>query len=803
MNENYNYVSMAYRTRQLKKDLTGYGCIGMEPIQFNSIKRKFSIKKLNKNNIFKNCVKINQNFSENMITALGANTQCIYDVDDSFYENLFAGLVEYEALCQLHDESKSTLGCLLLSYDSACYDLMPDRLIWTFDRKTTHTSLIEFIQNALNINWLDALATLAGIIGMDYENIFYFSTEGSVPEAGAVSSRIPSSISLPCQNSRAICTKLTQVMSPSGKVIGGFIQYRIKEHTLCLPATTIDGVLSIGKCKPPAFFLNQDEIDRNRSATVIFCADIRTAIALNNALKECRRDTGDFVVTGHLGLDLSILPWNYLHGHPVVFVPAPSTVSLASVKAYREYIGGASVESFSVASNLLLHAAPSCNLQSMADELDNVAEAELLRTAVHIDSIERPSVFLQNLVNNARGYEEFVQWGQHIGIFRLDKSMDTSAAHPVSELPPANPAMIPPTAFKLADVTLYHSFRPGNLAILLGAKGAGKTQCALSACHALLAGNIPWPFFEGCLDDVGNIVYVDAETPYDEFCANLKQHHLDMEKGKRFFGLSKFAPELPEFCSSFYLTDRFFRDGLRRYLIEHQCRFVFLDNLTALMGDSVHQGKFAQDVLTWVEELQKSGLCVVLVHHKSEFESASSSSDKARGSQIFTIRARTIIALLSSNEILKNDLGTPAVQEAAKQDGLTVGLRYNASKPAPVLEKKTFWLHLPLGASNWQFLAATGAQGDEITIPAIVETEVKIAPESSLRAFDTGREFLPDERSLLKVLEEGSAKRETIQQKLGFGEDKTRALLNSLIERGVVTKEGQGKATYYTLKSVS
>lgn len=81
MNENYNYVSMTYRTRQLKKELIGYGCIDMEPIQFNSIKRKFSIKKLNKNNIFKNCVKINQNFSENMITALGSsNTQCIYDV---------------------------------------------------------------------------------------------------------------------------------------------------------------------------------------------------------------------------------------------------------------------------------------------------------------------------------------------------------------------------------------------------------------------------------------------------------------------------------------------------------------------------------------------------------------------------------------------------------------------------------------------------------------------------------------------------------------------------------------------------
>lgn len=386
---------------------------------------------------------------------------------------------------------------------------------------------------------------------MDYENIFCFSSKVYAEESYADPLRIPNKINIPYQSDMARRTNLTQIMSPSGNVIGGVVQYHIKEHTLCLPTTTVDGVLSIGKCNPSAFFLNQDEIARNRGATIIFCADIRTAIALNSALKECRRDTGEFIATGHLGTDLSILPWNYLYCHPVVFVPAPSTESLASVKAYREYILGASVERFSVASNFLLHAAPSCDLQSMADELDNVAEAELLRTAVHIDSIERPSVFLRNLVNNARGYEEFILWGQQIGIFRLDKSMDIATAHPVSELPPANPAMIPPVAFKLADVTLYHSFRPGSLAILLGAKGAGKTQCALSACHALLAGNIPWPFFEGCLDDVGNIVYVDAETPYDEFCANLKQHHLDMEKGKRFFGLSKFTPGLPEVCNNF------------------------------------------------------------------------------------------------------------------------------------------------------------------------------------------------------------------------------------------------------------
>lgn len=758
---------------------------------------------------FKNNLKLSLNsFSSKFIQYIGiSNIKNIYGIEFPINTKMFTGLTEWEAQRQLMERRNEKLIKFIHNNDF-CIRCNSTRngIEWTAKSGKCGNSLVQLAQLILvNQSRLDALATLANIVHLNIGNFYHFTSQ-SYPTETNVSSwhNIPEVI--PFHDDKipvATCADRVPVRGYSGQVIGGFVQYRAGEHLLCLPATPVDGFLSIGKCKPTAFFLNQDEIDRNQSATVIFCADIRTAIALDKALKECRRNTEDFVVTGHLGTDLSILPWNYLYAHPVVFVPAPSTASFASVKAYREHILGAYAEGFSVASNLLLHTAPSCDLQSMADELDNVAEAKLLRTAVYINDIERPSIFLRDLANNARGYEKFVQWGQEAGIFRRDKSMDALAsAHPASELPPANQTMMPPTAFQLSDVTLYHSFRPGSLVMLLGAKGAGKTQCALSACHALLAGNIPWPFFAGCLDDVSNIAYVDAETPYDEFCANLKQHHLDMEKGKRFLGLLKFAPELPEFCNSFSLTNQSFRDGLRRYLMEHQCRFVFLDNLTALMGDSVHQGKFAQDVLTWVEELQKSGLCVVLVHHKSEFESASPNSDKARGSQIFTIRARTIIALLSSNDILKSDLGTPAVREAAKQDGLTVGIRYNVSKPAPVLEKKTFWLHLPLGASNWQFLAATDAQDDEITIPDVV-TEVEIAPESPLRAFDTGHEFSPDERSLLKVLEEGSAKREAIQQKLGFGEDKTRALLNSFIERGVVTKEGQGKATYYTLKSAS
>lgn len=220
-------------------------------------------------------------------------------------------------------------------------------------------------------------------------------------------------------------------------------------------------------------------MDRNRSAIIIFCADIRTAIALDNVLKECRRDTGDFVVTGHLGTYLSILPWNYLYGHPVVFVPAPSTESFASVKAYREYILGAYAEGCSVASNLLLHTAPSCDLQDMATQMDIPVEAELFHTTVHIDNIERPSVFLRNLVNNARGYEEFVQWGKNVGIFAVPKQE--------LSLPPKTAAAItffgPDTVnenfqpTKLADVTAEHIF--SGITMLHGPKNVEKVMLCL------------------------------------------------------------------------------------------------------------------------------------------------------------------------------------------------------------------------------------------------------------------------------------------------------------------------------------
>lgn len=744
-------------------------------------------------------------FSTSFAEALGpALTLDAVRPDNGLLMSLFAGMVDLEATKQVWDKSNSRLVKLTYARrgDRAVrFERTDNGFEFSINGQCIGSSFIALAETFYGIPFIDAVATVAPLVGLNFSRLFSLSRKESgavlanenlaiTPSTGTMWKEIP----IPHGAVQAISDGLIRNPTYSGPIKHGFSVYRLKNRLLCLPASeNTDHKWSIGKLDVSPFFMNQHELNRQPGTTVVFCADIRTALALDEALKGCQRSTQHFIVSGHLGTDLSILPWSYFWGHPVIFVPAPTAESFASAKSYQKYFARYSQSPFRIAWQLLLHAKPTQALDSVV--LENPEEAELLHNAVEISSIERPSAFLHRLSENAVDLQTFIKKSQRLGIFESPKVDEMgSPSRQVVKLPPVPDFMRPQVATRLEEVSLYHVFRPGSYTLLLGAKGAGKTQLALSACRAILRGNTSWPAFPGKATDSG-IVFVDGETPYDEYLTNLEQHGLKDLEGKRFFSLSKFANELPQFCANFTLMDHSFREGLRKYVFEHECRFLILDNLTALMGDAVHQGKFAQDVLTWAEQLQAEGVCVVLVHHKSEFDAASQ-TDKARGSQIFTIRARTVMSLRGRSEILAHSLGTPDVQKIATQDGLVVGIYYGACKAAPVLERKTFWLHLPLASPHWNLLAATGADGKEIEYSLERDTEAPAVPSTVI-------DLSPDEHALIEILRGGNAKRDTLQQACGFGEDKTRDLLKDLIIKGMVSKEGQGKATYYRLNSAS
>lgn len=735
------------------------------------------------------------------------NIANIHGLEEDLQWRVFEALVVREANARLGDE-REPIYRFRHCDDIASFNQDSDgKLHWRLrNGNEGGGDWVVFVSAVFNLSRLDALATLAKMVDMEIENLWCATGKTHPQNKRVHASGIPPILQLPNFSSGSGYAQLmnrADILAPSGQLIGAILQYSLGGQTFCLPATVAEGRLCMGIYRPIACLLNQHLIDKYPGSTILFCQDMRTALSIQKLFGEVRGyDPSQFIVTAHLGMDLNILPWNYLHGHDVVFIPAPSKVSLSRIKLYKEYITGAHAVSFRVYPGFLLFSEPD---QALKSDMEGITpgEAELLRNTVILKKeVENPLQLARKTAEKSMSYEDFKTWGENLGFFKKSKSSaedvtrntaEESQKLPPIELPEPNPI--------LADVKCQHIFRPPNIVMFLGAKGAGKTQVALSCCRSLLTHVSLWSCFPAGSVDANSVCYMDAETPYDEYSENLKQHGLNNCPG--FFGLSRFSPELPEFCSIFSLRDENFREGLYGYLLKNKCRYVFFDNLTALMGDEVHRGSASQIVLDWIERLQKAGVCVVLVHHKSEADH-DAYSGRARGSQLFTIRARTIIELMGKNEIQTNKVGPDEVQKSVLRDGLTAGIRFNHCKPAPILDGKTIWAYLPLGGAEWDLLGATGADGQQIDFllgkPFPAAEEAHSIPADSISTEDL-HSLSSDELDVVQVLKNRPSKRAQIQEQLGWGEEKTQRTLKALVEKGIVVRDGGSRNTYYTLNN--
>ena len=175
----------------------------------------------------------------------------------------------------------------------------------------------------------------------------------------------------------------------------------------------------------------------------------------------------------------------------------------------------------------------------MADQMDIPVEAELLHTAVYIDTIARPSVFLRNLVNNARGYEEFIQWGKNAGFFAVPKQELSLPPKPTSAITFFDPDTVEENSqpTELADVTAEHIF--SGITMLHGPKNVGKSHVVLSAANSLITHNSLWGMFP--VNGVSTkTLLVDSESTPKNFKDRLGKYELQKQK-YNFFSICKLA----------------------------------------------------------------------------------------------------------------------------------------------------------------------------------------------------------------------------------------------------------------------
>lgn len=735
------------------------------------------------------------------------NITHIHGIDEAHLPYVFEAFIDHEAtdrlMCGYRKEPVVRLT-RLENISSFC--LKNNKLIWRMPNSKEEYSggWADYISIVFNISLLDSIATLARMINTHISNFFIPTKQWNRNINYEISNlRVDIPDYLPLRHlsygdCRLSCIDGSYIFDHSGNKIGAIAKYEFDGYTFCFPASICGDKLCIGLTRPIACLLNQHLIDKNPGSTILFCQDMRTALSIQKLFDEVRGyDPSQFIVTSHLGTDLNILPWNYLHGHDVVLIPAPSKVSLSRVKLYMECITGVHATSFRVFPGFLLHSPPGTELALARENLPSM-EAALLRDTMVINDMGMPLREAQRIIEKSISYDSFIKWGQDLEFFRKsNESVSPGARSEVQPLPPADPSEKPSSPQKLGDVVLHHFIRPGTSVEVLGSKNAGKTQFALSICAALRQNGYLCSIFRNAAQTLCNVAYIDAETLLDEFQENLKQYQLDNDAG--FFGLCKFDNEMSNIFPTVSLMNQEFRDGLRNFLLEKKCRYVVLDNLTALMGNRVDYGDAAQEVIEWVELLQNDGICTIFIHHLG-----GDYQGKARGSKIFTIRARTIITLTGKNEILRDPDVAESIKTSARQDGLTVGLRFDTCKTGALLEGKVFYAHLPFGASHWEYLGVTGADGQQIDFPLGKPfpgaEEAHSTPADGISP-EKLKTLSPDQRRVVEILQNNPEKLAVIREKTGWSEDKIRGSLRFLIEAEFVCKEGNGKKTYYALKN--
>ena len=503
------------------------------------------------------------------------------------------------------------------------------------------------------------------------------------------------------------------------------------------------------------------------------------------------------------------------------------------MKCYEKYVMGAGANSFKIATHILLHSKPSAELNDPGRPKLTDAEEALLRNAVVLDEVDRPILLAQQVVAGAISYDEYVAWGQKIGVFKLPKQADSGHMQDADgDLKIFDPGTVvaasqPSSTF---DVGVAHIAPPGSLTAVQGFKNAGKGQAVFEVARAVIFDSKAFGVFPSNRPPAV-VCLLDSETPEGLFEARIEQYGLGAARGTSFFPISK-NQLLRAGEKNPALTDPKFRARLEAAIYKKKVDVLVLDNLTTLSTKGgIYQPSITSEILDLAATLTARGITVIVVHHSDE-KKGEQRPDSAhmRGSSEFSIRAHTEIVVIGQKQIRESTyLGTEEVRAAAGMDGATIGLRFKVCKAACVLEGHTYWLHLPLNGNTWDLLAVTGrddepidftmpmpdhAQGQGEHVPWLEKDAIVSADNApdlggivdgmaEVSLADSSEKGLSGDE--IKVLEYVNIHKKIevrdARTILGWGDTKIRKTLSGLVEKGKlrILESGQGLTTVYGL----
>jgi hypothetical protein len=744
----------------------------------------------------------NIKWSNTFIDIIGIDNNPL-DMDTELYlkELFFSALVEQKATNSIRSGASSPLLNMLSISDATtktqCIDT-GNSIGWRINN-LEGSSWIEFIKIILNISRMNALATLADIFGMDFNNIITFTKDPHAADKHGethAGNAIPHSLST--ENADPIiCQQTEKIKGYTGNTVAAFTLFKVKNRNIPIPATVTGGQLCIGRCLPTSYLMNQNKIESQREATIIMCQDPCVGMALQKMIDSCVKYDGKFIVSTALCKELELLPWSYLHRCKVILVSALDKNSFINIDGYIEKLREVHAE-VRVYNFPLLLSHPPVDLSTVCtDDLDDLERLLIEKTTV-LDDVESLSGLFGKIEKEALPCEEHKKWCDKFVISKKEKQDDGEINDDIFFHVDSTSVTAKKRFFEVKWADLLQT----GVIMLHAPKDTGKSLIVLSLLKGYITGEGSLGF--SLKNSHGNALLLDGETPPDVLGKRMNQLGISRSDEKLFI-ISKQGVK-GEPWRSFNLMDKEHRKALDTLITKNKIKLLVFDNITCLTETgNIYTPDTARELMTWATELSKKDVAVVFIHHTLE-KGENNRNNKMRGSAEWRTRCHVEIQLINKADIPEFPQLPEIVQNMAAKDGACLGMKFNSCKYVPWVTNKIVWLHLPLDASQWQKLCVTNSEGKLLASEGgqelrSTEVEVDQVSQGQDSYEEEDAEILAMSADAQKVWKkfqhEESFTRRDVDELLDCEKTKSQEIVTELINKKKICKDGSGPSTKY------
>lgn len=694
----------------------------------------------------------------------------------TFYTDVFRSLVEWE--CSMLDAGGRQQVLMDLGIDVAS-----SRVSKTDKREE---SLISLASSSLNRSPLQATLVVGELLGLKPEYCFRTFPVGAnarpplSPRISSVAKNIPKQLFV--KDSPYTLADVDYIHDFAGAIEQAVCCYRhgSKEFFLVAGRTDFEGrpVLRIGATPASAWLYSRTRMADDREAPVLLCLDMRVAMHFRKMAREAKVfERVGVIVSGCFGgaEAFDALHYKDLAGHPVVIVPGSTREKLKGAEEWAKRCAKEGAARVSIYPWPVI--APSMPVLD-ASCPHGLWQKELWGRAVYLDRVELPSKLARDVLRKAIPVGEYRAWMRSMELVP-EPAEEIRTNESTLELIRLDDIRGREHGSQL-ELSWDGVITPQYTTLIWGCSNAGKSWVAIQLALAMAGG---FNAFGLPAMAPRRVCYLDGEVGKEDFkarCDQLLQDNPDAQ-----VLVNQNLSIVPQ--SGLNILD----GGCSREVIEllrqAKADVLVIDNLLSLAPSAAKSN--ADGLFNFVRQVEQAGIAVIIVHHSGK------DGTNFKGSSDLASLSQNVIRLDGREQLASLEDRSPQLEKVCQADGPVVRMTVAKCKAAPQLERKSCTYHLPVHG-GWQHVEGCFDDFDQSLKSEACSNESRgvDAPASLEVNMDS---LSPDEEKVFYTLKEQKSTRAELETRTGLKTDKLLNTLQQLTKRGLIVKEGNGKATYY------